>query len=324
MIRLLKGKHVALLLIMVGMVLPASAVFAAERGPIEWLARMSTATQSSNYEGTVVRISEGKVEALKVIHSVSDGVIREKVISQEGNGLEIIRHGNEVHCILPERKSVLIEAWNDKSTLFSTLPSSNIQIGSEYVALIVREERVAGRKAVMLAIRPHDNYRFGHRLWLDLETGFPLQSHLIGNDGAAIEQVTFADISLNGEILASALQPSYSTENFRWFNQPRRRVTPVVESDWESEALPAGFHLVSTQTELLPGTDEPVTHLLYSDGLARVSVFVAAHAGKNVAERSRVGASNSYSTVVDDYRITAVGEVPAITVEQIATSMRSR
>jgi negative regulator of sigma E activity len=35
-----------------------------------------------------------------------------------------------------------------------------------------------------------------------------------------------------------------------------------------------------------------------------------------------MGASNSYSTVIGDYRVTAVGQVPQITVEQIAKSMR--
>jgi negative regulator of sigma E activity len=49
---------------------------------------------------------------------------------------------------------------------------------------------------------------------------------------------------------------------------------------------------------------------------------VALHDGKEFAARSEVGASHSYSMVVDDYRITAVGEVPAVTVERIATSMR--
>ena len=103
----------------------AAAVFAAENEPNQWLARMTVAVETISYEGTVIRISDGRAEALKVVHTVSDGVVREKVISQEGDGLEIIRNGNEVHCILPDRKSVLVDEWNDQSTLFSTLPSSD-------------------------------------------------------------------------------------------------------------------------------------------------------------------------------------------------------
>ena len=75
---------------------------------------MAVAVQSVNYEGTVVRVQGGKTEALKVARDVSDGVIREKIVAQEGNGLEIIRIGSEVHCILPDRKSVLVEEWDDQ------------------------------------------------------------------------------------------------------------------------------------------------------------------------------------------------------------------
>ncbi len=305
--------------------LGCSAAALAERvDPNELLNRMGTAVQITSYEGTVIRIQDGKAEALKVIHTVTDGVIREKVVAQEGNGLEIIRNGDEVHCILPDSKSVLVEKWDDQSTLFSTLPSSEVRFGSEYDVSIVREERVAGRQTILIAIRPHDVYRYGHRIWLDTETAFPLQTQLIGEDGTAIEQVKFADISLNKEILASALAPSISTENFRWLNQPSRHVKREVESTWESTDLPSGFRAVATHGETMPGSEEVVVHILYSDGLANISVFVAQQDQASSAGPSRVGGSNSYSASIDGHRITAVGEVPAITVKQIVTTMSLR
>jgi sigma-E factor negative regulatory protein RseB len=303
--------------------LAAAAAQAQGDEPNDWLNRMAAALQSSNYEGTVIRLRGGVYEALKVVHTASDGVIRERVMVQEGNGLEIIRNGNEVHCILPDQKSVLVEEWNDQSALFSSLPSTDVRFGNEYDLSIVREDRVAGRKAVLLAIRPHDNFRFGHRIWLDVKTGFPLQTQLFSDDGTVIEEVKFADISLDKDIPVSALAPSYSIENFRWFTRPGKTVTEAVESNWSNDNLPTGFRLVSTQREELPGNDTPVTHILYSDGLAQVSVFVATKDGKKVAQRSTVGASNSYSVEIGDYQVTAVGEVPAIAVEQIATSMQA-
>jgi len=305
--------------------LGCSAAALAERvTPNDLLDRMGAAVQSTSYEGTVIRIQDGKAEALKVIHTVTDGVIREKVVAQEGNGLEIIRNGNEVHCILPDRKSVLVEEWDDQSTLFSTLPSSQVRFGSEYDVSIVREERIAGRQTVLVAIRPHDNYRYGHRIWLDTETAFPLQTQLIGEDGTAIEQVKFADISLNKDIHASALAPSMSTENFRWLNQPSRHVKHEIETNWQSTDMPPGFRAVATHGETMPGSEEVVTHILYSDGLANVSVFVAQQDQASAAGPSRVGGSNSYSASIEGQRITAVGEVPAITVEQFATTMSLR
>ena len=306
--------------------LSCSTLVLAERyDPNEWLSRMGAAVQLTSYEGTVIRIQDGKAEALKVVHTVSDGVIREKVVAQEGNGLEIIRNGNQVHCILPDRKSVLVEEWDDQSTLFSTLPSSEVRFGSEYDVAIVREERVAGRQAVLLAIRSHDSYRYGHRIWLDVETAFPLQTQLIGDDGSAIEQVKFADIALNKEIHASALAPSVNTENFSFFTQPTRHANQAIETEWQSEDLPQGFRAVSMHAENLPGSEDvTTTHILYSDGLANVSVFIAPAGDKVTKGPARVGGSNSYSAVFDGHSVTAVGEVPPITVEQIATTMRPR
>jgi sigma-E factor negative regulatory protein RseB len=298
-----------------------AAALAERPDPNEWLNRMAAAVQHTSYEGTVIRIRGGKAEALKVVHTVADGVIREKLVAQEGDGLEIIRNGNEVHCILPGRKSVLVEEWNDQSTLFSTLPSSEVRFGSEYDVALVREERVAGRQAMVVAIRPHDDYRYGHRIWLDLETAFPLQAQLIGVDGNPVEQVKFADISLNKPIDLAMLAPSVDTASFRWFNQPARHRSELIATDWQAAALPRGFRAVATHGEKLPGSDEITTHIVYSDGLANVSVFVAPGDNSDATGAQSVGASNSFSVVIDGHRVTAVGEVPAVTVEQIATTM---
>ena len=308
--------------LLLGFVTACGTTAVADDDPQVWLDRMANATQTLDYEGTVIRIAEGRAEALKVVHSVSDGVIRERVVAQEGNGLEIIRNGNEVHCILPESRSVLVEEWNDQSTLFSTLPSGRIRTSNQYDLIIVREDRVAGRTALMLAIRPHDEYRYEHRVWLDSETGFPLQTQLIGDDGSWLEQVKFADISLGGDVLSSALAPSYSTENFRWLTSPRREATPVDVSDLHGEELPPGFRVTSAQEEMLSGSDKPVTHIMYTDGLATVSVFISEDSGEAVTERSNTGASNTYSVVIAGHRVTAVGDVPAATVERIADAIR--
>jgi len=307
----------------VGFVLAMHPVYAQDAAPGEWLKKMASAVQTTNYEGTVIRIQDGVADALKVVHVVSDDVVREKVIIQEGNNLEIIRNGNEVHFIMPEKKSVLVEEWDDKSTLFSTLPSSDIRFGSEYDLSIVRKERIAGRKSIMLAIRPHDGFRYGHRIWLDIATGFPLQTKLMDEHGDAIEQVKFADITLDAEIDVSALQPSINIDDFRWYAEPQRTITKEAASDWVSDNLPPGFLLTSTRSERKSDTDEAVMHMMFSDGLANVSVFVEPGLDMTISGRTRAGASNAFSILVGEFCVTAVGEVPAVTVEQIARSMQA-
>jgi hypothetical protein len=71
----------------------------------------------------------------------------------------------------------------------------------------------------------------------------------------------------------------------------------------------------------------PVEHLVFSDGLASVSVFVEIGREQRAEQVSddaaTIGSSSAYSTVVQGYRVTAVGEVPPDTVRAIAQSIRA-
>jgi sigma-E factor negative regulatory protein RseB len=113
-----------------------------------------------------------------------------------------------------------------------------------------------------------------------------------------------------------------STENFRWFTSPGGSIVHQVETSWRCDDLPPGFRIVSAHREQFPGSGGPVIHLLYSDGLANVSVFIEPVTEPRPVHKSRVGASSSYSVQAGQYRVTAVGDVPAATVEQIAASIR--
>jgi sigma-E factor negative regulatory protein RseB len=299
-----------------------SVTASAQSSPDELLDQMNHIVDVIDYEGTVFRRQNGDTETLRIVHKIIDGVINEKLVSQEGNGLEIIRIGNDVHCILPDKQTVLIEKWADQSTLFSALPSSEIRYGAQYDISIVREDRVAGRQAIMLAIRPHDRFRYGHRIWLDEETSFPLKTEMVSIDGDLIEQIKFADISLGDGVSKDALAPSMSLDNFSWYTEPARYESVEIDTDWECTDLPSGFRATSTRTEKIPGADAPVTHMVYSDGMATVSVFIAEKNETQFVESSRVGACNTYSIQQDDFQVTVVGEVPAITVQRIATSMQ--
>ncbi len=302
----------------------AVAISADATTPNEWLDRMSMVVKTMNFEGTVIRRRDGQSEAVRILRKIVDGVVHEKVVTQEGNGLEIVRTGNEVRYILPDKKSVLVEHWTDDSALFSTLPASDLRFGNEYDLSIVREQRVAGRQALVLAIRPHDSYRYGHRIWLDTETAFPLRTELVAADGALIEQLKFVDIKLDSDISRSALMSSISLAGYTWYSEPARLDIVEVESQWISDDLPAGFRLLSTMNEMMENSDVPVVHIMFGDGLATVSVFIATNQEGAVPESSAIGASSTYSVERDDCVITAIGKVPLATVRRIAVSMRQQ
>lgn len=302
----------------------STGALAQQRSPADWLDLMTTAVATTNYQGTVIRRKRGNSEALKVVHRIVDGVVNERITSQEGNGLEIIRIGNDVHSILPDKRSVLIEGWNNQSTLFSPLPRKEAVSMPHYDLSMMRAGRIAGRKAVLLAVRPHDEFRYTHRIWLDQDSGFPLQTEVLNYDGELIEEVKFADISFSEDIAERAFGPTVSLEGFTWYKERSSEVQIVaVESNWDTDDLPIGFRPISAQNEQSPGSGRPATtHIVYSDGVANVSVFVESSRGDEKTGWSILGATNSYSVAIDGYKVTAAGEVPAITVQRIASSMR--
>ncbi|MFB3050714.1 MAG: MucB/RseB C-terminal domain-containing protein, partial [Acidimicrobiia bacterium] len=84
---------------------------------------------------------------------------------------------------------------------------------------------------------------------------------------------------------------------WRWIRSHSRSLKPasVCRRFSLANALEAiGRSVRSAQTEQLPGADAPVTHIVYSDGMATVSVFIAEKNETRFVEKSNVGASNTY------------------------------
>ena len=127
------------------MALSVGPLAALAQSPQEWLARMSEAVELLNYEGTFIHMHEGNVESLYIIHRHEGGKVSERIVSMDGAGREIIRHEDEVTCILPDQRSVLIEQRKDVSPLLSALPNYSDKLERHYEVRLVRRGRVAGR-----------------------------------------------------------------------------------------------------------------------------------------------------------------------------------
>ena len=86
--------------------------------------------------------------------------------------------------------------------------------------------------------------------------------------------------------------------------------------------MPPGFRLTVRQAKVAPDAGSGLRHLVYSDGLATVSLFIepAVAASEQAEGLSQIGAANAYTTTIRGHMITAVGEVPVRTVEMFARS----
>jgi sigma-E factor negative regulatory protein RseB len=289
-----------------------------------WLDKMNRAVEELNYRGTFVHVLEGNPETLHIIHRNVDGRSGERILSLDGMGREIIRQDDEVQCILPDRRVVLLEERKDLSPLVSALPSYSAEIEEHYELTLRSTARVANRLAQVLEIKPRDEFRYGYMLWLDQETAMPLRSQLIGDKGAIVEQILFTEIELPSSIPAEALAATIDTTGFEMLRPPHSSAL-AQDIPWRAADVPGGFKLsVATQSPIA-GSETPVEHLVYSDGLATVSVFIEDPNTKaEVSEGfSTMGSTNAFSLTLRGRKVTAVGEVPRQTVRTIASSLVS-
>ena len=311
----------------------ASAALAEEPG--KWLERMNQALTARNYDGTFSHWQGGKVEMLRIIHRVQNGAVSERLVSLDGSGREFIRTGSNLACYLPDKRTVLVENRPAEESLLSGFPTINDQTASFYDLKEVAQTRLLGRDTHFITVIPKDEYRYGYRLWIYEKTAMPLKTQLCDKHGHVIEQVVFASLTLSSRIPDSAFKPEVSTEGFQWLRNDSSPRDPAKESKadpvvWDALKLPPGFKMTIRKAQTMPGSSSPVDHLVFTDGLASVSVFVEetlqpaqAGAEEQMNESARVGSSSAFSTVIDGHKVTAVGEVPPATVRFIANSVQA-
>jgi sigma-E factor negative regulatory protein RseB len=153
----------------------------------------------------------------------------------------------------------------------------------------------------------------------------PLRSRSWGDDKQVIEEIVFTSIEFPDHVPDAAFQQQVVTDGFKELNShgPDDEVAPGVP--WRVNALPEGFELAVSTRKSMADSQYPVDQLVYSDGLATVSVFIESPEAQTDVEAgfSRVGSTNAYSLTVNGRKVTAIGEVPRRTVEAIATSLTS-
>ena len=94
-------------------------------------------------------------------------------------------------------------------------------------------------------------------------------------------------------------------------------------SIWHTAWMPDGFSMSDFEKQHANAELNELDHLVYSDGLAVVSVFIERLRKANDAMTGATskGAMNAYAHFKDGYQVTAVGEVPQTTVQRMALSV---
>ena len=297
------------------------------------LERMERALTSRNYQGTFVHEHDGQSETLRIVHRAEGGGFAERLVSLDGSGREVIRRDGELRAYFPVQRVVLVESDPKAGLLFTGLQGLDSAAGQMYRLSEEAPTRISGREARVLLVEPQDDMRYGYRVWIDEASAMPLKTQLHTAAGRVIEQVVFTELSLPAHVADGALQPAFSARDYRLVRHgAAAAATPQQAADttWDAADLPPGFRLVASSTRLMGDNQHAVTHLVFSDGLASVSVFVEpqsrlpANGQRDPAPPTltRLGSSSAVSTEVDGHRVTAIGEAPPDTLRAIAGSLR--
>lgn len=304
-------------------------VVLADNAAVEaWLQKMHQAAHMSNYVGKFVYQQDNQLSLMRIIHAATKDGEHERLISLDDIGREIIRSKGIVTCILPDSKSVVVEKGRPIQQFPPKFPMKVEKLKDYYRFALDNQEKVAGRTAQKIVIAPNDKFRYGHNLWVDKETGLLLKTHLVDGRGNLLEQFMFTEIEFMQSVPDDLLKPRITGDAYTWHKAKKQDKDIDPESDnevWVIEALPAGFTNDMERHHNMPN-QKVVHHMVVSDGLASVSVFIEEHQAKmpNLIGASRMGAVNAFGKLVNNHHVIAVGEVPRATVRMISESVKQK
>ena len=278
----------------------------------ELLERMSSALRSLNYEGTLVYSHDDGLESLHLVHRIESGRVQERLMSLSGPVRAVTRERDHVMCILPDGHPISVKRQAATGGFLNTEGIAPALLTDHYRIEIQGMARVAGRDTEVVGIIPRDALRYGYRFYIDRETSLPLKSDLIDLDERSLEQLMFTAITVDE---AEAAVPRSDAAGLR--GAPATQFT----GRWRFDALPQGFQLVSHGVMDHPSGAE-VEHFLFTDRLSAYSVYIEADTRDGLTGATHIGAVHAAGRQLAGYQITAVGEVPAETVQAAVSGAR--
>jgi sigma-E factor negative regulatory protein RseB len=207
------------------------------------------------------------------------------------------------------------------------LPEQLSSLTEYYEIRMGESERISGFDAQALVLEPRDGMRYGHKFWADISSGLLLKARMLSERHNVIEQFSFTQVVIGAGVTREMVQPSFTIRFPEWrLDRFANNTISEVESGWTVKNFPAGFRKILEMRRSKQGNSVLVTHMVYSDGLAAVSIFIEPAATRNRINEglSQRGAINIYTRTINDQVVTVLGEAPATTVMQIANSVSPR
>lgn len=329
---------------------------------LDKLKRMSEVDENQNYQGVFIIRKADTLSTLSVTHGIDAKGDWESLEALNGEPRKVLRRNNQVVSVFPARELMVIRQSENNQSLHRHLPENIDKIEQFYTIRRLADDRIANHDTIVVDLVPTDKYRYGYRYWLDKNTGMLLRCDSMADDETIVEQIMFTSLNyLANSPIENFNLEQFEHFKQQVIMDAEADSTVVDSHGWTFNHLPKGFMLVRSNMRFskpllvnkkenaMTGTQnklhqKPVSslqvassqsapiqpihmqpdllHLVYSDGLASVSVFIK----KSLEEErhyegvSSMGAINAFGNFIDDYFVTAVGVVPVNTVKLMAQS----
>lgn len=306
---------------------PAASADPLWQDDLNWLKTMAFASHQTDYSGVFVYRYGNHVETSHIIHVADSDGEHARLVGMDGPRREIIRSNDQVWCFIGDSK-IKLDGRRGGRRFPAVLPEQLSLLNENYLIRQTEEGRVAGFHAHAVVFKPKDALRYAHRMWAHSDSGLLLKSEVLDERDRVIEQNAFIQLTIGGNNIDRSWLKADKPEAAKPASAEHRGPEHHAElsaspSGWLAD-VPPGFRKVTEMRRSLRDKKEPATHLVFSDGLASISVFVEALEGDQDDRPGLTsqGAIQVYRKVSGGYMLTVVGEVPPRTVMQVADSVR--
>jgi sigma-E factor negative regulatory protein RseB len=300
--------------------LAAGTAHAQSGDALAWLRKIQDATRNLSYSGTFVYQHGGKTETSRITRLASADVEKLEVLN--GMPRELVRTRDTVRCYLPESKVVKVERRAPERSFPALLPDQLSSLASNYDVSLGEKRRIGGLECQAVLLAPKDNLRYGYQLYADLASGMLVRAVTLDAAGNQIEQFMFTQLDI-GHVTPEMVKSRHASAAWRIEDA---QATPAHLTGWTVNPDLPGFHKMA-ELQRRMGESKPVGQLVYSDGLAAVSVFIEPLAPRAEPARTglaSLGAIHIYTREVANHMVTVVGEAPATSVQRIANAVQYR
>jgi sigma-E factor negative regulatory protein RseB len=305
----------------------AAPVLGAELDGLGWLTKMASASRTLNYRGTFVYQHADRIETSRVAHFVNPaGGEFEKLETLDGPEREVIRTNDQVTCYLPATRTVIVEKRSARR--FPALfPEQLSGVSENYTVIVKSRDRVAGYDCQVVVLEPRDRLRYGHEFCAEAGSGLPLRARTFNEKNQPLDSFAFTEVNVGGRFSRDQVRSRYADKSRNWKVDHSTLVLSDMPADtgWTLTRQPAGFKKLTELKRSIAGRAAMVSHIVYSDGVAAISVFIEPlPKARPVNSLSHQGAVSIYVRPVADHLVTVLGETPAATVMQVANSLEFR